>query len=315
MRLGILLPTRWLLMKDTEQKQFETIIDMATTAEDLGLDSVWVGDSLTAKPRLEPLSVLSAVATKTNRIRLGTAVMLGALRHPLLLAQTAATIDFISDGRLTLGMGVGGAFNQSQKQEWQNAGVNPNTRASRFEELVHLVKRLTRGEIVTYEGNHFSMNQVSVTPKSPNADGVHIILACHWRAAKEQQFVRAAKLGDGYISISDYPHEYEQVIDRVRIHAKSLNRDFDAMERVFYMTINIGNDPDSASLEADRFLKLYYGMNMWGDRWGPYGPPELITERIRSYQKAGAQTIIIRFAAFDQAKQLNVFSNKILPEF
>ena len=84
---------------------------MAEAVEQAGLDSVWVGDSLTAKPRLEPLTTLAAIAMRTNKVRLGTAVMLAALRNPVQLAQMSATVDTISGGRLILGAGVGGAFN------------------------------------------------------------------------------------------------------------------------------------------------------------------------------------------------------------
>ncbi|HIN72167.1 MAG TPA: LLM class flavin-dependent oxidoreductase, partial [Dehalococcoidia bacterium] len=108
-------------MQGGQPKNIDKILDMAETAEQAGVESVWVGDSLTAKPRLEPLTVLAAVAARTRRVRLGTGVMLGALRHPVLLSHAAATVDLISEGRLVLGMGVGGAFNDAQRQEWKNA--------------------------------------------------------------------------------------------------------------------------------------------------------------------------------------------------
>ena len=86
-KLGILLPTRGLLLGDEVPSNADLVLRLAQRVEEAGLDSVWVGDSLTAKPRLEPLSALAAIAARTNRVRLGTAVLLMALRHPLLLAQ------------------------------------------------------------------------------------------------------------------------------------------------------------------------------------------------------------------------------------
>ena len=99
-RLGFLLPTRGLLLAEERPQSADRIIQLACRAEEAGLDSVWVGDSLTAKPRLEPLSVLAAVAARTDRVRLGTSVLLMALRHPVLLAQTLGTVDLISRGPL-----------------------------------------------------------------------------------------------------------------------------------------------------------------------------------------------------------------------
>ncbi|MCH8298329.1 MAG: LLM class flavin-dependent oxidoreductase, partial [Chloroflexi bacterium] len=110
-KLGILLPTRGLLLRGEQPPNMDRIIALAEAVEQGGLDSVWVGDSLVAKPRMEPLAVLAALAARTSRVRLGTAVLLPALRHPVLLAQTLATVDLISGGRLVIGAGVGGAFN------------------------------------------------------------------------------------------------------------------------------------------------------------------------------------------------------------
>ena len=315
MKFGILLPTRRIVMEGGEPRQFDEIISLAQTAERAGLDSVWVGDSLTAKPRLEPLSTLTAVAANTERVRLGTAVLLPALRHPVHLAHQAATVDFISEGRLVLGAGVGGAFNADQRREWVHAGVNARARASRFEEVVEIVKRLTAGETLDFHGEHFSLEGVSIAPKSAQEGGVPFLIASHWRAGRDAQFSRAARLGDGIICISDYPNEYGMVVDRVEWHAERLSRKPDELERTFYMTVNLGPDSDEASSEADRFLKLYYGMNFWGDRWGPYGPAELTVERISRYREAGAETMIVRFASFGQEGQLRQFIEDVVPNF
>ena len=315
MRFGILLPTRRLVMEGGKPEAFRQVIDLAQTAERAGLDSVWVGDSLTAKPRLEPLTTLTAVASHTERVRLGTAVLLPALRHPVHLAHQAATLDFISGGRLVLGAGVGGAFNEAQKSEWQNASVDSKSRATRFEEVVHVVRTLTTGEPVYFSGKHFEFDDVSIAPASPQIGGVPFLVAAHWRAGRERQFERVGRLGSGVISISDYPDEYGKVVSRVEHHARNLGRNQDELERSFYMTVNIGSDAQKCATEADRFLNLYYGMNMWGDRWGPYGPSELITERIRRYEAAGAETMIVRFASFNQERQLSLFLEEIAPQF
>ena len=315
MKFGILLPTRRLVMEGGAPGQFKEIISLAQTAEQAGLDSIWVGDSLTAKPRLEPLSTLTAVACSTSRVRLGTAVLLPALRHPVHLAHQAATVDFISGGRLILGAGVGGAFNEAQRNEWRHAGVEARARASTFEEVVEIVKRLTAGENLDFRGKRFTLEGVSIAPKSPQNGGVPFLLASHWRAGRDAQFERAARLGSGVISISDYPEEYGKVVESVERHALELSQDPEEIERAFYMTINLGNSPDGAFDEADRFLKLYYGMNFWGDRWGPYGPSELTVERIRRYEEAGARTMVVRFASFDQERQLDRFLEEVVPHF
>ena len=315
MKFGILLPTRRLVMEGGTPEVFRQVINLAQTAEQAGLDSVWVGDSLTAKPRLEPLTTLTAVASHTERVRLGTAVLLAALRHPVHLAHQAATLDFISGGRLVLGAGVGGAFNEAQRSEWRNAGVEAKSRATRFEEIVQVVRELTTGRPVNFSGRHFEFEDVRIAPASPQDGGVPFLVAAHWRSGRERQFERVARLGSGVISISDYPDEYGKVVQRVQHHARAVGREEESLERTFYMTVNIGCHADECAAEADRFLNLYYGMNMWGDRWGPYGPSELITDRIRRYEASGAQTVIVRFASFDQERQLSLFLEEVASQF
>ena len=314
-KLGILLPTRGLVMSQDHPKDADVVLSMAERVDSAGLDSVWVGDSLTAKPRLEPLTALAAVAARTQRVRLGTAVLLAALRHPVLLAHILGTLDVISRGRTVLAVGVGGAFNEEQRGEWEAVAVEPQRRASRLEELVEIVKRLGAGERVSYRGRHFSLDSVSMKPEPVQAGGVPVLIACHARAGRDVQFRRAARLGDGFISISDTPEEYAGVVHKVQTYAEELGRDFRRMESAFYMTVNLGSDPDKASQEADKYLMMYYGANIWGSRWGPFGPPERTVQRIQEYAQAGASTIIVRFASFDQEAQLQTFLSEVAPNF
>ena len=316
MKLGVLLPTRGLLLADTPPENADRIIDLACRVEEAGLDSVWVGDSLTAKPRLEPLATLAAVAARTNRVRLGTAVLLMALRHPVLLAQTLGTVDLISHGRLMIAAGVGGAFNDEQQQEWQSAGVAATRRASRLEEMVKIIKGLGSEEPLTFAGRHFNLDSVTVKPRPVQSGGVPLFLACHWRSrAREAQFRRAAALADGIISISDTPEEYSQVIEAVRSKAADLGRSAESLEKVMYLTVNMDSDVARAEAEAEKYLLGYYGANIWGTRWGPFGDPERVKERVAEYVEAGASTIVVRFASFEPERQLDLFLEQVAPAF
>ena len=315
-KIGFLLPTRGLLLAEDRPQDADRILNLAQRAEEAGLDSVWVGDSLTAKPRLEPLTTLAAVAARTQRVRLGTAVLLMALRHPVLLAQTLGTVDLISQGRLMIAAGVGGAFNAEQEGEWKAAGVSARRRASRLEEMVQILKTLGRGEAATFTGRHFDLESVSVKPWPVQEDGVPIYLACHWRSrARDAQIARAARLADGIISISDTPEEHAQVIEAFRAGAADAGRDPASLEAVMYMTVNMDDDLARAEAESERYLLGYYGSEIWGDRWGPFGGPERVKERISEYIEAGADTVVVRFASFEPEQQLSVFLERVAPEF
>ncbi len=104
-RMGYLLPTRERTMSG--EPETAPLLMLAERAEKAGFDSLWVGDSLLARPRHDPLTLLAAVAARTSRVELGTSVLLPALRNPVVLAQQVSTLDRIAEGRVILGVGIG----------------------------------------------------------------------------------------------------------------------------------------------------------------------------------------------------------------
>ena len=315
-KLGILLPTRGLLLRDEAPSDAELVLRLARAVEDAGLDSVWVGDSLTAKPRLEPLATLAAIAARTERVRLGTAVLLMALRHPLLLAQTLGTVDLISGGRVIIAAGAGGAFNEEQQQEWRSVGVDSSRRAGRLVEMARIVKGLTSGETVSLAGRHFDLEPTAMLPRSPRPGGVPLLLACHGRSqVRDRQIRRAARWGDGVMSISDTPDEYARMVADFRALAVDLGRDAASLEAAMYLTVNLDPDHARAEAEAEEWLLGYYGANIWGTRWGPFGGADHVRDRIAQYAEAGAQTVIVRFASFQPERQLDTFLEHVAPSF
>ena len=321
-QIGCLLPTRGLLLEDDKPTDAESVLKMATWAEEAGLDSVWVGDSLTAKPRLEAMTTLAAIAARTSRVRLGTAVMLMALRHPVLLAQMVGTVDLISGGRLQLGVGVGGAFNAMQQAEWRNAQVNQRTRAPRLEEMLQVIKGLGKEEPFSFAGRHFELDDVVMQPTPVQGRGVPVYLGVHWHgrgdgqgAQRERQARRAARLADGIISISATPDEFVELNETVDGYCAEYGRDPADMSSVMYLTVNLDEDVARAEAEAEDWLLGYYGANIWGDRWGPFGDAERVRERIHAYTEAGADQVVVRFASYRQEEQMQTFLEQVAPDF
>lgn len=321
-QLGCLLPTRGLLLEDRKPTDAESVLRLAAWAEEAGLDSVWVGDSLTAKPRLEAMTTLAAIAARTDRVRLGTAVMLMSLRHPVLLAQMMGTVDLISGGRLQLGVGVGGAFNAMQQAEWRNAQVNQRTRAPRLEEIMQVIKGLNTGEPFSFEGKHFELDEVVMEPTPVQPNGVPVYLGVHWHgrgdgqgAQRERQARRAARLADGIISISATPDEFVELNETVDGYCAEYGREPDDMSSVMYMTVNLDEDVNRAEAEAEDWLMGYYGANIWGDRWGPFGDAERVRDRMHAYAEAGADQIVVRFATYRQEEQMQTFLEQVAPDF
>src|ERR671910_2467321 len=148
MRIGILIPTRGVVMTSARRPPVEECWTMACIADEAGYDAVWVGDSVVAKPRLEPLTTLAFIAGITERVRLGTAVLLPALRHPVVLAHQIANLDQISRGRVVMGIGVGWSL-PAAAREWAACGADHKRRARRMDQHVEVWRMLWRGGTAT----------------------------------------------------------------------------------------------------------------------------------------------------------------------
>ena len=235
------------------------------------------------------------------------------LEEALYEAPPTAIFAVIGGIVLLIAAGVGGAFNEAQVHEWQDAGVPPSGRARRLEEIVQIVKGLGGENPLDFSGRHFKLDSTSMLPRPVQSNGIPFLLACHWRSGREAQFRRAARLADGIISISDTPEEYAQLVQTVRGLADDMGRDGQALDTVMYMTVNMESDVAKAEADAKEFLTGYYGADIWGIRWGPFGGPEMVKDRMAEYAEAGAQTIVVRFASLRPERQLDLFLENVAP--
>src|SRR5579859_5269846 len=147
-RFGYLLPTRERIMEGVPQTG--ALLKLAARAEALGYHSVWVGDSVLARPRHDPLTLLAGVAGRVPRIALGTAVLLPALRNPVLLAHQVATLDQVSEGRFILGVGIARDM-PNVRAEFAAAGMPFEKRVGRMMEGLRLCRALWTGEPVNWD--------------------------------------------------------------------------------------------------------------------------------------------------------------------
>src|SRR6202022_1533168 len=142
-KAGLLLPSREALLWGDSDLAF--VVDAARRAENSGYDSVWVGDSLLARPRGEPLTLLAAVAGATKRVALGTAVLLPLLRPPISMAHAVATLDRLAEGRVILGIGPGAEL-PGTHAELAALGVPSDRRMGDMLNAVERCKRLWRNQ-------------------------------------------------------------------------------------------------------------------------------------------------------------------------
>lgn len=171
------------------QVKADFFLQMARKTEEIGLHSLWLNDRVTYD-NFEPLSTLAAAAAVTSKIKLGTSVLLAPLRRPVLLAKTLATIDFISQGRLILGVGLG-----NRPADYEAVQVPFEHRGARVLESIQLMRRLWREDCVSFEGKFFRVQEVALGPKPFANRSIPIWMG----GSVEPVLKRAAQFADGLL--------------------------------------------------------------------------------------------------------------------
>jgi alkanesulfonate monooxygenase SsuD/methylene tetrahydromethanopterin reductase-like flavin-dependent oxidoreductase (luciferase family) len=309
---GVLLPTRGVILQARDVPDLSPIFDLAQAAEDTGYDSVWVGDSVLAKSRLDALTTMGALSARTRRVRIGTAVLLATLRHPVPLAHTLASLDVLSGGRIIAGIGVG-RTEPLLEHESESCGVPFKTRATRLEESLEIMTRLWAGERLDFSGEIFTLNKVELLPRPVQKPRIPIWLASN---LVERGLKRVALRGDGWITNVPSPDTYRTCWQKIEGYAKGAGADAGRLKKVLYLTVHVGSDGKKAREEGSQFLANYYHKapgEMEKLLVTTMGSPEECLKTIGSYRALGVTTFIIRFAAKDQMGQLTLWSEEVLP--
>jgi alkanesulfonate monooxygenase SsuD/methylene tetrahydromethanopterin reductase-like flavin-dependent oxidoreductase (luciferase family) len=315
MRLGVLIPTRGVVMASARRPDVATCWTMARHADRAGYDSIWVGDSIVAKPRLEALTTLAYVAGIAPRVRLGTAVLLPALRHPIVLAQQIANVDQISRGRLILGLGVGWSL-PSAAREWAACGADHKRRVRRLEEHVTVWRKLWRGDPLTERGDDFALAEHTIGPLPWNPAGPPVLITAGNRGEMlPAQFDRFARLGDGIITTYLHAEECRIVRERADEALARYGRALPDFPLCVYTTVRMEDDVRTAERATAAFLAAYYGGDVHERGTMGLGPADAVIATLRRYADAGATDLCIRFVGDDQMAQLERFTDQVLPAF
>lgn len=264
-------------------------LDAIGKVEEWGYDSVWTSEHILFHgPTLEGLTVLAYYAARTNRIRVGTAVYLLPLRHPTVVAKTVTTLDILSGGRVTLGIGVGGEF----PKEFEATGVPVRERGSRTDEAIEVMRKLWTGSHVTHEGRHFSFTDVTMEPRPVQRPGPPIVVAGRSEAAQR----RAGRLGDGYMPYLFSVDRYARGADVVRAAAADEGRDLDeGFSWSLYLFVALAGTVEEARRVAAEQLQLRYQQPFEHlvDKYCALGRPEDAAAKIAEFTKAGVEEVIL----------------------
>ncbi|MEV0144470.1 MULTISPECIES: LLM class flavin-dependent oxidoreductase [unclassified Nonomuraea] len=316
-RFGLLIPQRGALFG---VDSLRGLLDLGAMAEQSGwFSSVWVGDSLTAQPRPEALSLLGALSATTQHVRLGTSCMASfALRDPVVLAYQWATLDQLSGGRMVLGACTGLISDGVSRREGEHWGVPDKERGPRLEENITLCRELWTGEPVYFDGRFRSYQGVSVYP-TPAQDPCPIFIAANpWDPRfAERVLRRVATLGDGWMSANSWPGLFEGLWPRLRDHLKQEGRDPDTFPVALLHNVNIGDSRDDCLAETARFIAEHEDDDEVAtpmlEAWTAAGSPQRCATDLRALLAKGATHLILRLASWDQRAQLRRLVDDVLP--
>lgn len=267
--------------------------------ESLPVDSLWVGGHVAStNPTPEAIVQLARLSAVSERVRIGTSVLLLPLYPPAIVAKQLADIDRASGGRLTVGVGVGGEY----PQEFRACGVPLEERGARTDEAIGLLRRLWTAEEVDHAGAHFEMRGVRIHP-APRAAGLPAIVVAGRRRAAMR---RAALVGDGWMPYLYSARRYRESVAAIRSIAGDAGRDLATFEWIAFVFANVHDDPRTARAEAAAFLGGNYRQRFddMVDRVALAGTVDEVAGGVADFVDAGARHLVFLPASRERGPEI-----------
>ena len=272
MKIGVMLPLGAGDGPDGGMPGWKDVRAVAEAADEGGLDSVWLADHFLYRDpegqifgMHDSWTLLSAIAAVTSRVEIGNMVLCASFRDPGLTAKMAATLDEVSGGRLTLGVGAGW-----HDPEYEAFGLPTDHRVGRFAEWLEIVARLVRGETVTYEGTYYKVREANLDPAPPHQ--IPILVAGHRPRMMQLIAQWADAWNTAWYGAPDL--QVEERLETLRQALQTANRPADAVARTAGILVR---DPDQQA--ADPSPKAI--------------PVQALAETAEAYQKLGVNHLII----------------------
>src|SRR5262249_49457825 len=274
-------------------------------AEALGFESAWVAEQILGPPpTLEPDTLLTWAAAVTTRIRLGTAVLLTALRSPVHLAKSLATLDHLCGGRLNVGVGLGG-----NPKVYPALGLTPERRAARFVEGIEVMRRLWTEPRVTFAGEFFRLDGATMAPKPVQTPHPPLWIGAHHpNALRRAVAVGAGFMGAGSATTAAFVEQARLAAGR----CEEAGRDpatLDVAKRVY---IAIDRDRDRALRRLTEWFGAFYGRPQLAVEVSVWGSTEECLDGLRAIMAGGARLLMLN-PVFDELEHMEAFAGELAP--
>lgn len=281
------------------------IRDFVQKAESFDYDSLWVQEAIIGRVSiLEPISLLNYAAALTTRLRLGTSVMLLVLRNPVQLAKSLSSLDQMSQGRLTVGIGIGGHVPESI------FGLPSEHRIRRFVEAIEVMKALWTEPAASIDGTYWRFQDVAMEPKPVQSPYPPI-----WFGARQAPALkRAVRYGDGFMgagssSTQDFIEQYallQQYLDEEQRDPATF-----AISKRVYLAVD--DDRDRAEKRLREWFGVRYRNAEMASNVSIWGSREECLNKLGELVTAGAQHLMLN-PVFDEMEHLELLAQDILPK-
>ena len=289
----------------------KALIDYGVRMEQLGYESVWVWDHILLGvdpyfPILDSLSILTAVAARTERIRLGTGVLVLPARNPVLLAKQLSSIDQISNGRLTLGLASGW-----YKREFDAIGVPFNKRGNIMDQNLDILTRLWQEDSVTGSYPPYELAEAVMSPKPVQKPRPPILIGGY----VDRVLKRAGVVGDGWLTYYYTVEGFAKSWDKVRQFAEEAGKDPDTLRSINQLPIYIGKSRDDVKDLMQEWLTTEWDFAGWSDSTAAsavIGTVDDCIEQLQAHLDVGVQQITLVPYRFDR-EQIEQIAEEIIP--
>jgi probable F420-dependent oxidoreductase len=286
----------------------QLLCQAAEYAEAVGLDSLWLSDHIvTRNPTLDITCLFAMIAARTKRLKMGPSVLTLPARHPLQVAKTYATLDYISNGRMIMAVGSG-----SDVRDLEACGIPPQERAKRLEEGIVILRKLWAESNVTYHGKFYHFDNVTIEPK-PQRGPLDI-----WIGGKSDAILkRTARMGDGWFPALTTPQEFKADMDKLIGYGQEYGRAINPREAGVLLLTHVSDDRKAAWETVAPFLK---GLPMPPEAVAErcvVGPAEECVQKLRRFVEAGCVKFVLRPACppAEILSQIELYGKAILPHF
>ncbi len=289
---------------------FNRLKNTVLECEQLGYDSIWLDDHMMFKeqPILECWTTLSALSTKTSKIRLGTMVLSNEFRNPALLAKMTATLDVISNGRLEFG--IGGGVQEDEHEAYGIPFLKPQARIDRLKETVEIIKKMWTEEKASYKGKYYGISEAVCKPRPVQKPHPPIIIGGSGEKFTLKVTAQHADRYDwGYIPTLE---QYKHKLDVLKKHCEAVGRNFNEIEKscwiggqIFIVTNQKEFDKLVLQLKPNNVsLKDFAKFNF-------VATPDECRREIQRYMKLGVTYFMLFFGDLPDLRSLRLFAEKV----